>query len=122
VAGARVRVYFASSGALARLQRGPEQATPQSGAERRATSGFLERLGRTLDLLALRALLPAGGAELRIDATDSGFVHWSGCSSWPPTSSGGAPRSPSCRRDEPKRRMLEQIVRYGLSPTSRARR
>lgn len=119
VAGApRVRVYFAQlRRALAGLQRGLEQSTPQSDAERRATSGFLLRLGRTLDLLALRHFFPLEGAPLRIDATDSGFVHWSALLELAADLEGRdaalAELPPSA---ELKRRMLEQIVRYGLPP------
>jgi hypothetical protein len=119
VAGApRVRVYFAQlRRALGGLARGLEHETPQSEAERRATAGFVARLGRTLDLLALRHFFPAPGEEPKIDATDSGFVHWSALLELAADlQRKDAALAALPAREELKRRMLEQIVRYGLPP------
>lgn len=120
VSGApRVRVYFAQlRRALGALERGLAHATPQGDAERRATGGFVARLCRMLDVLALRHFFPVTGAELRIDATDSGFLHWSAllelAADLERKQAALAELPPA---DELKRRMLEQIVRYGLPPT-----
>jgi hypothetical protein len=115
----RVRVYFAQlRRALAALERGLDHATPQGDAERRATRGFVARLSRSLDLLGLRYFFPVTGAELRIDASDSGFVHWSvllELAADLARKQAALAELPSA--DELKRRMLEQIVRYGLPPT-----
>jgi hypothetical protein len=120
LAGApRVRVYFAQlRRALEGLERGVERETPITNAERRAVSAWVARLRRTLDLLALRHFFPQAGAELRIDASDSGFPHWSALLEL------GADLE---RRDAElaalpgpaalKRQMLEQIVRHSLHPS-----
>ena len=66
----------------------------------------------TSDLLALKYFYPAPGPELRIDTTDSGFVHWRAlhrAGGRPPGTDAALCRLP---RTELKRRMLEQIVRY----------
>jgi hypothetical protein len=120
VSGApRVRVYFAQlRRALACLEGGLAHATPQGEAERRAIRGFLARLARTLDLLALRHFFPVAGAELRIDTTDSGFVHWSALLELAADlERKDAALAELPTQDELKRSMLEQIVRYGLPPT-----
>jgi hypothetical protein len=114
----RARVYFAQlRRALGAFQRVVEQETPITNAERSAVAGFVARLRRTLDVLALRHFFPRAGAELRIDTTDSGFFHWSLLLELAADAGGRtAALAGMPGKDELKRRMLEQIVGYSLHP------
>jgi hypothetical protein len=114
----RARVYFAQlRRALGALQHEVEQETPITNAERSAVAGFVARLRRTLEALALRHFFPRPGAELRIDTTDSGFFHWSLLLELGADVEGRAAALAKLPdKQELKRRMLEQIVRYSLHP------
>jgi hypothetical protein len=114
----KVRVYFAQvRRALAGLARAVEQGTRISNAERHAVEYFARKLCDTFEILALRHFYPSQGPELRIDATDSGFVHFTTLLEL---------AAELERRDadlaaiaEPRelvQRMLDQIVDHGLHP------
>ena len=114
----RVRVYFAQlRRALEGLRGAAESGVPTTGAERRALVQGLSRLRRTLELLALRHLVQAGGVELKLDTTDSGLFHWSALLEL----AADLERRPEAlaalpEKDELKRRMLDWIVRHSLHP------
>lgn len=114
----QVRVYFAQlRRALDALQGALEAATPITNAERRAVAAFLSRLRASFDALALKRFYPSPGAELKIDATDSGFFHWSELLELAADLDGrdGALAAiPGA--EELKRRMLDAIVRHSLHP------
>jgi hypothetical protein len=115
---ARTRAYFAQLGrALAGLRAAVERDTPTTNAERSAVAGFVGRLRRTLDLLALRHHFPEPGAELRIDASDSGFFHWGALLRL----AADLERREDALAELPDReallrRMLDHIVRHALHP------
>lgn len=114
----RVRRYFAELGrTLAGLAGAVEAETAVTHAERRALVGFVGRLRRTLEVLALRHHFPRPGSELRIDVSDSGFVHWSALLGLAADLEGRDPalaELPSA--DELKRAMVDEIVRHGAHP------
>lgn len=114
----QVRVYFAQlRRALDALQGALEAATPITNAERRALGAFLSRLRATFDGLALKRFYPSPGAELKIDATDSGFFHWSELLELAADLEGrDAALAAIPGSDELKRRMLDQIVRHSFPP------
>jgi hypothetical protein len=114
----RVRVYLAQiRRALAALRRAVEQDTAITNAERHAVGHFVGRLHRTFEILALRHFYPRPGRQLKLDTTDSGFVHFSALLEL---------AADLERRDrelaalpgpeELKRRMLDQIVEHSLHP------
>jgi hypothetical protein len=114
----RVHAYFGQlRRAVAGLLRAIEDETPIANAERHAVAAFVARLLRTLECLALRHHFPKEGAELRIDATDSGFVHWSELL----TLAADCERREALlgeipSRDELLRAMLDQIVKHAVHP------
>jgi len=73
-----VRLYFAqftlALGSLASILR---QQTGGTSSETVAVCGFIDRLLETFRLLALKYFYQRPGDGLRIDATDSGFLHFS---------------------------------------------
>jgi hypothetical protein len=114
----QVRVYFAQlRRALDALQGALEAATPITNAERRALAAFLGRLRACFDALALKRFYPAPGAELKLDATDSGFCHWSELLELAADLDGReAALAALPARDELKRRMLDAVVQHSLHP------
>lgn len=114
----RARLYFAqTSRALDALHRAVEQVTGTTNAESRAVDDFLHRLRRTFDALALRHFYGGDDRVLKIDATDSGFVHWSVLLEL--AAELEAKAGTLAEIPEPaqlKKSMLEQIVDYGLHP------
>ncbi len=119
VAGeSQVRVYFAQlRRALDALESAVEAGTPITNAERRAVAGFLARLRATFDVLALKRFYPTQGAELKIDATESGFFHWSELLELGADLDGrDAALAAIPGKEELKRRMLDTIVRHSLHP------
>jgi hypothetical protein len=114
----QVRVYFAQlRRALDALQGALEAATPITNAERRAVTAYLSRLRASFDALALKRFYPAPGAELKLDATDSGFFHWSELLELAADLDGReAALAAIPARDELKRRMLDAVVRHSLHP------
>jgi hypothetical protein len=74
----RVRLYFAQFAlALRCLDRIFRQHTPRTNGEAVAVDAFVSRLVETFRLLSLKYFYPRPGEVLRIDASDSGFVHFS---------------------------------------------
>lgn len=74
----RARLYFAQLGrALGALDRSVEAAANTTTAESRAVDRFVTRLRKTFQALALKYFYVAEGRELKIDASDSGFFHFS---------------------------------------------
>ena len=114
----QVRVYFAQlRRALDALQGTLEAATPITNAERRALTGFLGRLRACFDALALKRFYPAPGTELKLDATDSGFFHWSELLELAADLEGReAALAALPAPEELKRRMLDAVVRHSLHP------
>lgn len=114
----KVRVYFAQvRRALAGLARAVEQGTHTSNAERHAVAHFVGRLCDTYEMLALRHFYPGQGPELRIDATDSGFVHFTTLLELAAELERRDPELAAIA--EPRElveRMLAQIVDHGLHP------
>lgn len=114
----RTRVYLAQiRRALAALRRAVEQATAITNAERHAVEHAVGRLHRTFEILALRHFYPRPGRELKIDTTDSGFVHFSTLLELAADleqREGELATLPG--PEELKRRMLDQIVEYSLHP------
>jgi hypothetical protein len=114
----KVRLYFSQLGrSLVALERAIEEGTSTTNAEARAVRGFAGRLRRTFEALALKHFYPREGAELRIDTTDSGFVHWSALLS---LGADGEQREAELARlpalPELKQRLLEDVVERGGSP------
>lgn len=114
----KARVYFSQiRRALAGLQHSIEAGASVTNAERHAVERFVGLLQRTFEILALRHFYADAGPELKIDASDSGFVHFSTLLEL---------AADLKRRDELildlasvddlKRQMLEQIVDHGLHP------
>ena len=118
VGAPRARVYLAQlRRALGGLARAVEQDTPVTNAERLAVTGFVTRLRRTLDCLALQHFFPQARVELRIDTTDSGFFHWSALIELAADlERREAALAELPGKDELKRRMLDEIVRYSKHP------
>jgi hypothetical protein len=115
---ARVRLYFAQlRRALGGLERPLEDETTVTHAERRAAADFVGRLRRALDCLALRHHFPRPGGGLHIDASDSGFVHWSALLEL----AADLERRDEALRELPgadalKRAMVDQVVKHGVHP------
>ena len=112
------RVYLAQMRrALAALQRAAEQATAITNAERHAVGYAVGRLHRTFEILALRHFYPHPSRQLKIDTTDSGFVHFSTLLE---LAADLEQRDDELATlpgpEELKRRMLEQIVDHSLHP------
>lgn len=113
----KVRVY------LAQMRRAIAGLGPVLGgqsflidAERAAVDGFLRRLADSFELLALRHFF-AESRELKIDVTDSGFVHFSTMIELAAeAASRGEQLAGIPAVDELKRRMLERIVDHGVHP------
>jgi hypothetical protein len=114
----RVRLYFAQlRRALAGLPLAAPEGTAVTHAERRAVEDWVARLRRSLECLALRHFFPRPGSELRIDASDSGFVHWSALlelAADHDRREEGLRELPAA--DELKRAMVDQIVKHGVHP------
>lgn len=73
----RVRLYFAQlSQALGCLSRIFETTAGRSNTEFRAIDTYLRRLRRTLEILSWKHFYTGAGDELKIDTTDSGFLHF----------------------------------------------
>lgn len=114
----KVQVYFAQMRrALAGLVRTVQQDTSITNAERLAVDHFVRRLHDTFEILALRHFYPSHSPELRIDASDSGFVHFSTLLEL----AGELERRDAELAEIPPppellRRMLDQIVDHGLHP------
>ena len=74
----KVRIYFAQMRrALGGLRRCIERGTSITNAERHSVEHFVLRLQQTFEILALRHFYPEAGPDLKLDTTDSGFVHFS---------------------------------------------
>jgi hypothetical protein len=114
----QVRVYFAQlRRALDALQGALDAATPVTNAERRALGGFLARLRACCDALALKHFYAAPGATLELDATDSGFFHWSELLELAADLDGRAAALAALPTpDELKRRILDAVVRHSYVP------
>lgn len=114
----RTRVYLAQMRrALAALRRAVAQATAITNAERHAVEHAVGRLHRTVEILGLRHFYPDPGRELKIDATDSGFVHWSTLLELAADLEGrDAELAKIPDPAELKRRMLRQIVDHSVLP------
>jgi hypothetical protein len=113
-----VRLYFAQlRRCLSALTHLVREGTSVTNAERRATEGFVHQLRRTCDALALRHFFVRRGRELRIDATDSGFFHWSALlEAAAELDAKDARLGELPTQTALKRRMLERIVDYSLHP------
>lgn len=84
--------------------------------ERRAVAGYLERLARTYEVLGLRHFF-SEAAELKIDTTDSGFVHFSTLLALAADLDARDAKLAALRKvGEIKRAMLDQIVEHGVHP------
>ena len=120
----RLRVYLAQiRRALAALRRAVESSTAISNAERHAVAHFAARLHRTFEALALRHFYPSEGRALRIDSTDSGFVHFSALLELGAELEGRDAELAAIPDPEAlKREMLEQIVDYSLHPRALQRK
>jgi hypothetical protein len=112
------RVYFAQlRRALLALEGLVAEGTTITNPERQATQEVVGKLRHTLDGLALRHFYVRPGHELRIDATDSGFFHWSTLIELLADLEGRDARLAELPgKRELKRRMLERIVEYSLHP------
>lgn len=74
----RVRLYFAQiSQALGCLARIFETTAGRSNTEYQAIDAYLRRLRSTLEILSWKHFYSGTGDELKIDTTDSGFLHFS---------------------------------------------
>jgi hypothetical protein len=113
-----VRLYFAQlRRCLSALEHLVLEGTSVTNAERQATEDFVRRLSRTCDALALRHFFSRPGRELRIDATDSGFFHWSTLLEVAADLDVKESRLAELPTGEAlKRRMLERVVEYSLHP------
>lgn len=84
--------------------------------ERCAVAGYLERLAGTYEALGLRHFF-SEAVELKIDATDSGFVHFSTLLALAADIDTRDAKLASLRKvGEIKRAMLDEIVEHGVHP------
>jgi hypothetical protein len=114
----KVRLYFAQfSRALNALQRAVEQSTGTTNAENKAVNHFVLRLCRSFEPLALKFFFSGTGQDLKIDATDSGFPHFSTLLELAADlGQRDAELAALPSMAEMKKRMLQQIVEHSLHP------
>jgi hypothetical protein len=114
----KARVYFSQiRRALAGLQHSVEDGASITNAERLAVERFIGVLQQTFEILALRHFYADTGPELKIDASDSGFAHFSMLLEL----AADLERRDElilelASVDELKRQMLDQIVEHGIHP------
>jgi hypothetical protein len=75
--GEQVRPYLAQARQALRCLDRVLVPRGEADLEARSVRGFLGRLSSTLELLGLRHMYPTPDLPLKVDSTDSGFLHFS---------------------------------------------